>query len=214
MVMNSSNRLTADDWAKAALDVIATAGVDQVTVEGLGRDLGVTKGSFYWHFVNRQALITAALDLWERRATIEVIEQLMKIVNPVARLRVLFEISLGDAVDGPLDAALVAAVNDPVVGVTVRSVTRRRIEFLEQLFTDMALSASEAGIRARIAYSAYVGHFLVSRALDDAVDLDGFLNGYIDQLVASLAADSPASAAGDGSAVGFADDRAGQKDRR
>ena len=214
MVMNSSNRLTADDWAKAALDVIATAGVDQVTVEGLGRDLGVTKGSFYWHFANRQALITAALDLWERRATIEVIEQLMKIVDPVARLRVLFEISLGDAVDGPLDAALVAAVNDPVVGVTVRSVTRRRIEFLEQLFTDMALSASEAGIRARIAYSAYVGHFLVSRALDDAVDLDGFLNGYIDQLVASLAADSPASAAGDGSAVGFADDRAGQKDRR
>lgn len=214
MVMNSSNRLTADDWAKAALDVIAAAGVDQVTVEGLGRDLGVTKGSFYWHFANRQALITAALDLWERRATIEVIEQLMKIVDPVARLRVLFEISLGDAVDGPLDAALVAAVNDPVVGVTVRSVTRRRIEFLEQLFTDMALSASEAGIRARIAYSAYVGHFLVSRALDDAVDLDGFLNGYIDQLVASLAADSPASAAGDGSAVGFADDRAGQKDRR
>jgi len=214
MVMNSSNRLTADDWAKAALDVIATAGVDQVTIEGLGRDLGVTKGSFYWHFANRQALITAALDLWERRATIEVIEQLMKIVDPVARLRVLFEISLGDAVDGPLDAALVAAVNDPVVGVTVRSVTRRRIEFLEQLFTDMALSASEAGIRARIAYSAYVGHFLVSRALDDAVDLDGFLNGYIDQLVASLAADSPASAAGDGSAVGFADDRAGQKDRR
>ena len=211
MVMNSSNRLTADDWAKAALDVIATAGVDHVTVEGLGRDLGVTKGSFYWHFANRQALITAALDLWERRATIEVIEQLMKIVDPVARLRVLFEISLGDAVDGPLDAALVAAVNDPVVGVTVRSVTRRRIEFLEQLFTDMALSASEAGIRARIAYSAYVGHFLVSRALDDAVDLDGFLNGYIDQLVASLAADSPA---GDGSAVGFADDRAGQKDRR
>lgn len=214
MVMNSSNRLTADDWAKAALDVIATAGVDQVTVEGLGRDLGVTKGSFYWHFANRQALITAALDLWERRATVEVIEQLMKIVDPVARLRVLFEISLGDAVDGPLDAALVAAVNDPVVGVTVRSVTRRRIEFLEQLFTDMALSASEAGIRARIAYSAYVGHFLVSRALDDAVDLDGFLNGYIDQLVASLAADSPASAAGDGSAVGFAHDRAGQKDRR
>ncbi|WP_162148891.1 TetR/AcrR family transcriptional regulator [Arthrobacter sp. H20] len=191
--MNSSNRLTADDWAKAALDVIAAAGVDQVTVEGLGRDLGVTKGSFYWHFANRQALITAALDLWERRATIEVIEQLMKIVDPVARLRVLFEISLGDAVDGPLDAALVASVNDPVVGVTVRSVTRRRIEFLEQLFTDMALSASEAGIRARIAYSAYVGHFLVSRALDDAVDLDGFLNGYIDQLVASLAADSPTS---------------------
>ncbi|WP_161885986.1 TetR/AcrR family transcriptional regulator [Marisediminicola antarctica] len=212
--MNSSNRLTADDWAKAALDVIATAGVDQVTIEGLGRDLGVTKGSFYWHFANRQALIAAALDLWERRATVEVIEQLMKIVDPVARLRVLFEISLGDAVDGPLDAALVAAVNDPVVGVTVRSVTRRRIEFLEQLFTDMALSASEAAIRARIAYSAYVGHFLVSRALDDAVDLDGFLNGYIDQLVASLAADSPASAAGDGSAVGLADDRAGQKDRR
>lgn len=183
-------RLSASDWCRAALAVIGESGVDQLKVERLARELGVTKGSFYWHFANRQALITAALDLWERRATVEVIDQLRKTVDPVARLRMLFEISLRDAVDGPLDAALAAAVNDPVVGVTVRSVTRRRIEFLEQLFTDMALSVSEAGIRARIAYSAYVGHFLVSRALDDAVDPDGFLNGYIDQLVASLAADS------------------------
>ena len=196
MVVNLSKRLAADDWAKKALTVIAAAGVQQVTIEGLGRDLGVTKGSFYWHFASRQALIAAALELWEQRATVDVIEQLQSIVDPVDRLRTLFESSFGDAVDGPLDAALVAAVNDSVVGVTVRSVTRRRIEFMEQLFVDMGFAGSEARIRARIAYSAYVGHFLVGRALDDAGDLDGFLGAYIAQLVTSLVDDRPPLAPG------------------
>ena len=191
MVMTLSKRLAADDWAKKALTVIAAAGVEQVTIEGLGRDLGVTKGSFYWHFASRQALITAALELWEQRATVDVIEHLQSIADPVVRLRALFESSFGDAVDGPLDTALVAAVNDSVVGVTVRSVARRRIEFMEQLFVDMGFTAYEARIRARIAYSAYVGHFVVGRALDDAGDLDGFLGAYIARLVTSLVADRP-----------------------
>ncbi len=193
--MTTTNRFGADDWAKAALDAIAAAGVEHVTVEGLGRRLGVTKGSFYWHFANRQALITSALDLWERRATVDVIEQLRGIVDPVVRLRALLTTSLGDVVHGPLDAALLVAVNDRVVGSVVRRVTRRRVEFLERLFVDMGFSPAEARTRARIAYSTYVGHFHVSRALDDG-NLDGSLDAYIDQLVASLAADRPASAAG------------------
>jgi len=189
MVMILTKRLAADDWAKEALKVIAATGVEHVTIEGLGRDLGVTKGSFYWHFASRHALITAALELWEQRATVDVIEQLQSIVDPVVRLKALFESSFGDAVDGPLDAALVAAVNDSVVGVTVRSVIRRRIEFMEQLFVDMGFTSSEARTRARIAYSAYVGHFLVGRALDDGGDRDGFLGAYIAQLVTSLVTD-------------------------
>ena len=194
--MTTVNRLGADDWAKAALGVIATVGVEHVTVEGLGRRLGVTKGSFYWHFADRQALITSALDLWERRATVDIIEQLGVIVDPVVRLRALFTTSLGDVIDGSLDAALVVAVNDRVVGAAVRRVTRRRVEFLERLFADMGFTPAKARTRARIAYSTYIGHFHLSRALDDDGDLDGPLDAYIDQLVASLAADRPASAAG------------------
>jgi len=52
-------RLSADDWEQAALDLIATQGVNAVAVEPLARQLGVTKGSFYWHFPTREALLAA-----------------------------------------------------------------------------------------------------------------------------------------------------------
>ena len=58
-------RLSADDWAQAALDLIAEQGVSAVAVEPLARRLGVTKGSFYWHFPSRDALLQAALERWE-----------------------------------------------------------------------------------------------------------------------------------------------------
>ena len=58
-------RLTADDWAQAALDLISEQGVAAVAVEPLARRLGVTKGSFYWHFPSRDALLQAALERWE-----------------------------------------------------------------------------------------------------------------------------------------------------
>src|SRR3546814_2778554 len=58
-------RLSAEDWAQAALDLIAENGVAAVAVEPLARRLGVTKGSFYWHFPSRDALLQAALERWE-----------------------------------------------------------------------------------------------------------------------------------------------------
>ena len=53
--------LTAADWAQAALQLIAEAGLGALTVEALAARLGVTKGSFYWHFSGRSDLLAAAL---------------------------------------------------------------------------------------------------------------------------------------------------------
>jgi len=61
-----STRLSADDWARAALELIAEQGVAAVAVEPLARRLGVTKGSFYWHFRSRDALLQAAIERWEQ----------------------------------------------------------------------------------------------------------------------------------------------------
>ena len=54
-----------EQWAEAALGAIATGGIKAVAVEPLAARLGVTKGSFYWHFADRRALIDAALERWE-----------------------------------------------------------------------------------------------------------------------------------------------------
>ena len=184
----ATDRLRAEDWAMAALGVIGLRGVDQVTVEGLARDLGVTKGSFYWHFADRAALIAAALELWERRATLAVIDRIDGIADPVERLLALFEVSFGDTVSGPLDAALVVRLDDPVVGPTVRRVAEQRVAYLEQLFLEVGLTPAKARGRARQAYSTYVGHFHVRRALPGDRDLDGPSPAYLRQLVATLTA--------------------------
>ena len=58
-----AGRLSADDWSAAALQQIGEQGVPALAVEPLARRLGVTKGSFYWHFPTRDALLQAALDV-------------------------------------------------------------------------------------------------------------------------------------------------------
>src|SRR5262245_52997528 len=81
--------LTASDWAEAALQLIAEQGLSALTVATLATRLGVTKGSFYWHFPGRSELLAAALARWEQRATTENIRGLDAIPDPRQRLTLM-----------------------------------------------------------------------------------------------------------------------------
>ena len=74
-VTQSREQLSRDDWLQAALETMRSAGVDGVKVAPLARRLGVTTGSFYWHFKNRRELLEALLDYWERTMTYLPIEE-------------------------------------------------------------------------------------------------------------------------------------------
>src|SRR5687768_630541 len=78
-----------ENWEDAALTAIATHGLRSLSIPDLARSLGVTKGSFYWHFRGIQELIDAALHRWEEmdRAALE---ELRAIAEPRARLTALF----------------------------------------------------------------------------------------------------------------------------
>src|SRR5258707_7630187 len=78
--------LTAADWAKAALQLIAEAGLGALTVEALAARLGVTKGSFYLHFKGRSELSAAALGSLEQPATTDAIARLSAVTHPCQRL--------------------------------------------------------------------------------------------------------------------------------
>src|SRR5215469_9908618 len=69
---SGQRRLTRDDWITAALASIADGGLAAVGVEPLAARLGATKGSFYWHFKNRDALLEAAIGRWEKETTTDV----------------------------------------------------------------------------------------------------------------------------------------------
>ena len=97
-IRNERNaRLSAEDWAQAALDQIAEQGVASVAVEPLARRLGVTKGSFYWHFPSREALLVAALERWEKVEQETVFGSLEPIPDPRERLRELFQLVAHEA---------------------------------------------------------------------------------------------------------------------
>ena len=189
LVTTQTPNLNAADWSRAALDAIADRGVEHVTVEGLARHLGVTKGSFYWHFADRSALVVSALELWEQLGTRDIVDRLQHVRDPKARLRALFATVFGDVVDGPADAALMARIDDPVVGPTVRRVTAARVAFLEEVYRELGLSPTRAAARARIAYSTYVGHLQVRRSMPGDRLLTAPSNTYLRQLMAVLTAD-------------------------
>jgi AcrR family transcriptional regulator len=149
--------LSQADWTEAALVALACDGLPGVAVEPLARRLGATKGSFYWHFADRAELIAATLELWERRATTEMIDRMQAISDPRARLVALAAGAYAGAVAGNAYAALLAAASDPRVEDVLRRVTRAQLRFLEGLYGDLGLPAQQAHRRARLAYALYLG---------------------------------------------------------
>ena len=157
-------RLSRSDWAEAALAALAREGLPGVAIDPLARRLKATKGSFYWHFADRDDLIAETLELWERRDTDDVITMIERILNPVERLETLARFAFLEAARGDADAGLVAAAEDPRVQPTLKRVTQKRIAFVERLYRDLGLAADEAARHARITYSLYVGIGQLRRA--------------------------------------------------
>jgi AcrR family transcriptional regulator len=154
--MADRERLGPGDWASAALEALRDEGLPGVAVEPVARRLGVTKGSFYWHFADRAALLRAALALWEKRETEDVIAVLAGLAEPRERLLRLFR-AVGQRPGRALHLALAAAAHDPAVRAVLRRVSRRRLGYLEECYRGLGLPPAAARHRATLAYAAYVG---------------------------------------------------------
>lgn len=153
--------LSADDWAQAALDAIAAGGMEAAAVEPLARELGVTKGSFYWHFDSRDALVKSALKLWERQ-TEALISEAQLTADPYARIVKLFKRSSISDQAGRLHLAL-AASDDARASETVSRVGARRLWYLQQCYRALGLSEREAQHWSTFAYATFIGNQQVHR---------------------------------------------------
>lgn len=181
-------RRTPDDWAAAALAAIAEGGLAAVAVEPLAARLGTTKGSFYWHFDNREALLAAALDRWERETTTEVGDRIRAASpDPVARLRLLITEVVAMAERDRIGLALLASAADPAVGRALDRVTGHRLAIVEALFAELGFSAAAARRRALLAYSSYLGHAQLSHTTPRLLPRDeGARRAYLDDVIAVL----------------------------
>ena len=157
--MQTRTRLTREAWVRAALDTIAKGGLAAVAVMPLAKQLGATKGSFYWHFADREALVDAALADWEHSHTTAVIEEIEAASDdPLQQLRLLFRRVTALAARDRIELALLATADHPTVQPVLDRVTRRRIDFVAHVFQRLGFSRAGAKRRALLAYSAYLGH--------------------------------------------------------
>jgi AcrR family transcriptional regulator len=144
------------DWERAALSAIADGGLSAVHIDELAHLLGVTKGSFYWHFESRDDLIEAALSRW-RDACVGALDDIDRHARPRRRLRALAASSLRERRDGQVEIALVGIVDDERVTRFVEAVLARRLALLERAFEGLgARSASELAVLANALYVGYL----------------------------------------------------------
>jgi AcrR family transcriptional regulator len=154
--------LSRTDWVEAALRALEAGGMPAVAVEPLAKQLGATKGSFYWHFKDRADLIDAVVELWERRYVTDAIARLSTIEAPRARLEQLFSVAVTPGT-GRIDVALTeAAKTNTGVAETVRRVQERRVAFLAEIYEQLDTPPDEARQLAVLALLAQVGMAVVA----------------------------------------------------
>ena len=184
--------LGPSDWTEAALDALARGGLTAVAVEPLAKSLRTTKGSFYWHFADRNALLAATLELWERRDTDRVIADLDETQDALSRLRKLLRLtftSVGDGSAGSagtVELALQASASQPLVINTLQRVTGRRLELVTKLYVEVGLSPARARHRALLAYTAYLGHAQLAHSTPALLPHGRALANHVDQVVETL----------------------------
>jgi AcrR family transcriptional regulator len=160
-----AERLDRERWIEAALDALAEGGVNQVRVEVVARDLGVTKGSFYWHFKDRGALLEALLANWrEGRVAAIAAQASVSQAAPAARLRHLLDLYLDRA--NPRGMAIELAMRDwarrePAAAAAVAAVDKARLAVLAPLYEALGHEPREATARALALYAFIFGQSLI-----------------------------------------------------
>jgi AcrR family transcriptional regulator len=146
--------VSKEAWLEGAWALLAEAGDEALRVEVLARRLSITKGSFYWHFADREALLQGVLDAWEKRESEGLMAQLHgggEKAKPKGQLRALLA-WLAPRLGGEAGLRLWAR-RDKACAKVVATIDAQRLSVLEKAFAASGTGAKEAAARARLAYA-------------------------------------------------------------
>jgi AcrR family transcriptional regulator len=163
--MAPPTRTPRNRWIEEGLSALAVGGPDAVRIESLAQALGVSKGGFYWHFKDRQALLEEMLDAWERTGVDEVVEAVEAGDGDArSRLRRLF--ALAAASGGELLKIELAIRNwarrEEAVAERLRQVDNRRMDYMRSLFGAICEDDDDVEVRCLLAFSLFIGGHFVS----------------------------------------------------
>jgi AcrR family transcriptional regulator len=187
---SDQRRLSREDWISAALAAIADGGLAAVAVEPLAARLGATKGSFYWHFANRDALVDAAIGRWEKETTTDVADELAAARDaPVRQFRRLVTAVIERAEQDRVGPALLASAAHPAVAPALELVTTARLDLIGLVLGRFGFPPAEARRRALLAYSAYLGHAQLARSTPGVLPATrAGRRSYLEDAIAALTA--------------------------
>jgi len=144
-------RLTRQAWIGAAIQLLAEEGIGAVSVEALATRLGITRGSFYHHFADREDLLRAVLAYWAERWTYDVRDQIAALgLDPGTTLLALMRAIRNNRAadyDAPFRAW---ALHDPLAHAVVQQVDQARLGLIRQQFEALGFNGLDAENRARL----------------------------------------------------------------
>jgi AcrR family transcriptional regulator len=185
-IKKERSTLSAGDWEQQALVLIAEKGIRAVAVEALAKRMGVTKGSFYWHFPNRDALLEQSLLRWEKHDTANLVASLSAIDDPRERLRSFFRSTGRERFTHDVYSSLCTAADHPKVEPLLERVAERRMKHIEAAFGEIGFDPAEASHRTRLTYSTYLG-FLQLQKQNQAPNLSSEeFEAYMTHIIATL----------------------------
>ena len=158
-----ADQLSAQDWVDLGLKTLAKSGFTALKAEPLAKAMGVSRGSFYWHFADIGAYHAAILERWREVATEQIIAavEAAKGKDPLA---VLLKLTFGSKL--VLEKAVRGwAANDARARAAVVAMDRRRLDYIEGLLRQAGLAEDIARARAQILFWAFFGYALSDQPL-------------------------------------------------
>ena len=162
-----ADQLSATDWLDQGLKTLAESGFTALKAEPLAKAMGVSRGSFYWHFADLAAFHAAILKRWREVAAEQVIAGLEAEPHDANRMRTLIKRAFGGRL--ALERAVrIWATIDPAAQDAVQAIDRRRLAYMEGLLQRSGLSPAAASARVQILYWAFIGFALSDKPLPRA----------------------------------------------
>jgi AcrR family transcriptional regulator len=167
----AGSRLGLEDWIQAGYSLLAEEGIKALKIDKLCDRLGVTKGSFYWHFDGMPSYRTSLIEAWaELRDEDRHAFDDMAALAPRERLSQMMS-SLVSPRHWTLERAMREwARSDEAVAKSVRAADRRLLKAVRQAFIDYGFDADEAELRANATFATGIGFLHLSGPTPGAQD--------------------------------------------
>ena len=149
------------DWLLQALETFVSEGIDAVRITRLADDLGVSRGSFYWHFENRNDLIETLVSYWKDKNTDAIVRSVAGAASLAQGIFRFFETCIDTAAFDPrLDLAIREwSRRSPKIRRLIDREDAARIATLQTFYARFEYPMPDALIRARVLYYSQIGFY-------------------------------------------------------